>query len=295
MPPPPPLPRRASRAFTLRPPSSGDWSRTSTSASAFFAPSVPRAVVLHARRAALRLLLRRGRRLLQRSFFPFGQRRSTRLAAPDPPTLSSPRSSAVSLLRPRRRVAARSASRAAPPPRGPSPPPPTSRARTFSASSRAAASARSSRRSRRAGSSAYLAFFPCLGGAIGGSMYRAPAGFCYSLRHHAFFPRRRRGLHRQSPGRPARRARGPVTVFDNLSVGKRAFIAGHLASGAVNLGAGRRARPRDAHPRDEGSRRRCSISPPTPRRAGVSSAPGSISSRAPSPRTTRSRRRGSTA
>jgi UDP-glucose 4-epimerase len=29
--------------------------------------------------------------------------------------------------------------------------------------------------------------------------------------------------------------RGPVTVFDNLSVGKREFIAGHLASGAVTL------------------------------------------------------------
>ncbi len=32
--------------------------------------------------------------------------------------------------------------------------------------------------------------------------------------------------------------RGPVTVFDNLSIGKRAFIAPHLASGAVNLVVG---------------------------------------------------------
>jgi UDP-glucose 4-epimerase len=30
-------------------------------------------------------------------------------------------------------------------------------------------------------------------------------------------------------------ARGPVTVYDNLSVGRRAFIEGHLASGAVKL------------------------------------------------------------
>src|SRR5580704_16224528 len=29
--------------------------------------------------------------------------------------------------------------------------------------------------------------------------------------------------------------RGPVTVYDNLSVGKRAFIAGHLASGRAQL------------------------------------------------------------
>ena len=29
--------------------------------------------------------------------------------------------------------------------------------------------------------------------------------------------------------------RGPVTVFDNLSVGKREFIAGHLASGSARL------------------------------------------------------------
>ena len=29
--------------------------------------------------------------------------------------------------------------------------------------------------------------------------------------------------------------RGPVTVYDNLSVGKRAFIAGHLASGRARL------------------------------------------------------------
>lgn len=29
--------------------------------------------------------------------------------------------------------------------------------------------------------------------------------------------------------------RGPVTVFDNLSIGKREFIAGHLASGAARL------------------------------------------------------------
>lgn len=30
-------------------------------------------------------------------------------------------------------------------------------------------------------------------------------------------------------------SRGPVTVYDNLSVGRRAFIEGHLASGAVTL------------------------------------------------------------
>ncbi len=29
--------------------------------------------------------------------------------------------------------------------------------------------------------------------------------------------------------------RGPVTAYDNLSVGKRAFLADHLASGAVTL------------------------------------------------------------
>ncbi|MBK7582586.1 MAG: NAD-dependent epimerase/dehydratase family protein [Myxococcales bacterium] len=33
-------------------------------------------------------------------------------------------------------------------------------------------------------------------------------------------------------------ARGPVTLFDNLSVGKREFVAGHLASGAARLVVG---------------------------------------------------------
>lgn len=32
--------------------------------------------------------------------------------------------------------------------------------------------------------------------------------------------------------------RGPVTIFDNLSVGKREFVAGHLASGAARLVVG---------------------------------------------------------
>ncbi len=49
--------------------------------------------------------------------------------------------------------------------------------------------------------------------------------------------------------------RGPVTVFDNLSVGKARVHRRAPGERRGHAGAGRRARSRDAHPRDEGPRR----------------------------------------